>query len=269
MTRLALLAAVAGGLALVQAAPLVTLHALATHSAATPHDGASVWARDPGLALILALATAAALPALGLALAVSEWIRAAGGLRRIRSAGERRSCREIEYWRFPATTVTMFVAGTLRPRIYASTAAEMTLPPEAFLAALLHERAHRQRGDVVLRHVLHAFERSFGRLPGVRAAADTLRLRSECRADGEAVAAGADRRGLFDAIVVASSGSLGPAAPLSDGAVLPRLEVLAGSRQSLPGVGWKAPLAICLWLALPPVAAHVLVWGCTAWLGHL
>lgn len=260
MRRLALLIAGAGGLLLMQAAPLVTFHAIVSHSGPEPHPGPMASLVEPGLIFQVVLAGAAAMPLAGLLVAVLESVRANRRLKAATSPRERRSYAAIEYWRVPGDGVTLFVAGLRRPRIYASSSAETTLPPAAFHAALLHEQAHLRRADALLRQLLHATERAFGRLPGVRPAVRRLRLRSECLADRAALAAGADRLALFDAIVAATS-TRRPAEPaLSDGSVLPRLEALAGEERPLPGVGWRGPAAVGGVLVLPPLAAHLLLW---------
>jgi len=161
------------------------------------------------------------------------------------------------------------VAGPARPRIYISSAAESTLSPDGLHAALLHERAHCERGDLLRRQFFHGVERAFGRLPGVRASIDAQLLRSERHADEAALAAGADRRALFDAIVAAASGGPIGAAPLSSGAVLPRLEALAGVPESTQDTEWRALLAIAGWLVLPPLAGHLAVLACARWIGFL
>ena len=260
MRRLALLMAGAGGLLLVQAAPLVTFHAVVSHSAPKPHPGPMAWLGAPGLIFLVVLAVAAAMPLAGLLVAAIESARANRRLKAATSPRERRSCAGIEYWRVPGDGVTLFVAGLWRPRIYASSSAEATLLPAALHAALLHEEAHLRRADALLRELLHATERAFGRLPGVRPAVRRLRLRSECLADRAALEAGADRLALFDAIVAATSTRPSPEPALSDGSVLPRLEALAGEERQLPGVGWRGPAAVGGVLVLPPLAAHLLLW---------
>lgn len=269
MSRSSLLAGVSLGTIGLLGVPFLTLHALATHSSTTSHEGGLAWLRDPGLVIVGALTVAAALPLLGLSLAMLDRYRARRRLWRVQAAATRRTSRGIEYWRFPADSVTVFVAGVARPLIYVSSGAESTLSPDGLHAALLHERAHCEHGDVRRRQLLHGVERAFGRLPGVGAAIDAHLLRSERRADEAALAAGADRRALFDAIVAAASGGPTGAAPLSSGAVLPRLEALAGVPDSSPENEWHAPLAIAGWLAVPPLAAHLTVLGCARWIGYL
>ncbi len=269
MSRAPLIAAAMLGAGVFLSAPFVTLHALATHSSTTAHEGGLAWLLDPGLGIVGALTVAAALPLLGFSLALVERRRANSWLQRVEAAATRRMSRGIEYWRFPADSVMVFVAGVRDPRIYVSLSAERTLSPDGLHAALLHERAHCERVDVLLRQILHAVDRGFGRLPGVRAGIDAYLLRSERRADESALAGGADRHALFDAIVAAASiGTIG-AAPLSSGAVLPRLEALAGVREPATAIGWRAPVAIAAWLAFPPLAAHLAVLGCARWIGYL
>ncbi|MGE0600635.1 MAG: hypothetical protein AB7J35_05300 [Dehalococcoidia bacterium] len=269
MSRMSLIAGVSLGTIGLLGVPFLTLHALATHSATTSHEGGVAWLRDPGLVIVGVLTVAAALPLLGLGLALIDRRRARRRLWRVQAAATRRASRGIEYWRFPADSVTVFVAGTARPRIYVSSAAESTLSPDGLHAALLHERAHCERGDVLRRQFFHGAERAFGRLPGVRASIEAQLLRSERHADEAALAAGADRRALFDAIVAAASGGPTGAAPLSSGAVLPRLEALAGVPESTTETEWHAPLAVAGWLALPPLVAHLAVLGCARWIGYL
>lgn len=269
MTRASLIAGGVLGTSLFLAAPFVTLHALVVHGSTTPHDGGMAWLRDPGLGIVVALTVAAALPLLGLSLALAEWRRACRGLRQLKTAATRRMSRGIEYWQFPADSVTVFVAGAIRPRIYVSSVAERTLSPDALHAALLHERAHCERGDVLRRQFLHGVDRAFGRLPGVRAGIDTHLLLSERRADEAALAAGADQRALFDAIVAAASGSPPGAAPLSSGMALPRLEALTGGQEPRTEFAWQGPLAIAGWLVLPPLAAHLVVAACAWWVTNL
>jgi Zn-dependent protease with chaperone function len=269
VSRLPLIAGVILGISVFLAAPFVTLHALATHRSTTSHEGGMAWLRDPGLGVVGALTLAAALPLLGLSLALVERHRASRRLRRVEAAATRRTARGIEYWRFPSDSVTVFVAGAVRPRVYVSSGAEATLSQDGLHAALLHERAHCERGDVLHRQFLHGVDRAFGRLPGVRAAVDAHLFRSECRADEAALAAGADRRALFDAIVAAASPSPAGAASLSSGVVVPRLEALAGVREPVTAIGWRAPVAIASWLAFPPLAAHLVVQACARWVANL
>lgn len=75
-------------------------------------------------------------------------------------------------------------------------------------ASEMHERAHQRWHDVAWRFALAILDTAFQPLSWTRQAIDGLRLECEIAADRKALAAGAGREHLFDALVAASGNAL-------------------------------------------------------------
>ncbi|MGD9933415.1 MAG: M56 family metallopeptidase [Dehalococcoidia bacterium] len=245
------------GLALMLlAAPVATWHALANNGRWFAHldmqactDAGILFSTGMGIVVFVPVARVAAMSV--------EVLMARRLLRSLQVSAEPRASAGVRYWAIPLDTVTFFTAGIRSPRIYASTSAEHTLPPAVFEAALLHELAHCKRGDVWRNVVLGIIDGAGGWLPGVRSALRSFRLRAEHAADNDAIAAGASRRDLFEAIVSVCAPAMPGAVAMSEGNVVPRLEYLAGAPWTPPKVVWRASVSVVLWSVVLPVAAHV------------
>lgn len=248
-----------GLLAALFGVPVLTLHAFAAHlggavSVRGPGD-------DPGLLNILALNGAAFVPGLLAVSALVRWWKGAMAVSALRGAGRRATEDGIHFTVVPLGRPLVFVAGWRRPAIVVSEAAVERMTPAMLRAALLHEDAHRRAGDHRWRAGVAMVRSAFGFLPGVGTLADAVVLRSEFAADREALAQGAGRRPLFEAVVLCADAGL--AAPaLSGGAVEARLARIADpaakATENLPGL----PLAAAgAWAMGLPVAAHVLLFA--------
>lgn len=245
------------GLALMLlAAPAATWHGLAIDAGQLDHLALQACS-DAGLIFLLGVGIVSLLPVGRLTVAAAQGLAARKALGSVDAMAEPRRVAGVAYWAIPLDTVTFFTAGIRSPRIYASTSAEHTLPPAVFEAALLHELAHCKRGDVWRNVVLRIIDGAGGWLPGVRSALRAFRLRAEHAADNDAIAAGASRRDLFEAIVSVCAPAMPGAVAMSEGNVVPRLEYLAGAPWTPPRVAWRAPVSVVLWSVVLPVTAHV------------
>ncbi|MBE0609803.1 MAG: hypothetical protein IH609_10510 [Dehalococcoidia bacterium] len=256
-SRLLVLLAIAG----VIGAPLLTLHPIATHLIEAGENGLPHELRDAAVIALFMLFGAslvplAHLPRLGLA-----WARQATVLGSLRRESEPRTTGDgIVFWLFASPSVQFFTAGVVRPRIYASVGSLEQLEPAAFRAAILHEREHQRGHHVGWRLALATLETAFRPVAPVRRAVAALALECEFAADRAALAAGAERRHLFEA-VVAAAGSSSPsvAASLTGAGTLQRLEALASSTE--PANPSKLPLVwLVAGLSTLPLAAHGLLW---------
>ncbi len=237
------------------AAPAATLHGVAIDGGLLNHLAVQV-CTDVGLVVLLSAALVSLVPVARLTVAAAEVLAARKALGSVEAMSEARRAAGVTYWAVPLDNVTFFTAGVRSPRIYASTAAERVLPPAVFEAAVLHELAHCKRGDVWRNLVLRTIDGAGGWLPGVHSALRAFRLRAEHAADTDAIAAGASRRDLFEAIVSVCGPPVPGAVAMSQGDVLPRLQYLAGTPWTAPGVTWRAPVSVVLWSVALPVAAH-------------
>jgi hypothetical protein len=242
-------------------APLLTLHAVGAHLIEAGENGLPHELRDAAVIALFMLFGAslvplAHLPRLGLA-----WARQRSVVGSLRRESEPRITGDgVAFWLFDSPGVQFFTAGVVRPRIYASAGALEQLDPAAFRAAILHEREHQRGHHVGWRLALAALEAAFRPVAPVRRAVAALALECEFAADRAALAAGAERRHLFEA-VVAAAGSASPsvAASLSGAGTLQRLEALASSTE--PANPGKLPLVwLVAGLSTLPLAAHGLVW---------
>lgn len=256
-SRLLVLLAVAG----VIGAPLLTLHPIATHLAGAGENGLPHELRDAAVIALLMLFGASLAPLAHLPRLALAWTRQATVLGILRRESEPRTTGDgITFWLFASPGVQLFTAGMVRPRIYASVGSLEQLDPAAFRAAILHEREHQRGHHVRWRLALAALETAFRPVAPVRRAVAALALECEFAADRAALAAGAEPRHLFEA-VVAAAGSSSPsvAASLTGAGTLQRLEALASSTQ--PANPSKIPLVSAVAaLSTLPLAAHVLLW---------
>ncbi len=94
-----------------------------------------------------------------------------------------------------------FCAGLLRPRVYLSTAALITLDDGELRAVLAHERHHQQRRDPLRLLIAHAFAAAFFFLPVLRRLANRYAALAELAADEAAVASIGDRSTLASALL--------------------------------------------------------------------
>jgi len=245
-------------LVLVAAVTLPPLTAHALWPALSEHEHQS----DPlafhlELLPLLGLTLLSGLSLLGVICGGVRWLRALSRLRQLQRGATHAIRDGIPYVRVEGVQITFFTAGLLRPRIYASTGAERGLNPEAFTAALLHERAHVCHRDPFWLAMLALAEASAGWFPLARRAFAGLRVHTEWNADRAALSGGAARQGLFDAIATTATGTPWVAALSSDGA-LERLRWLADPElqpTTEPGVS-----TALTGLLIPPLLAHALVW---------
>lgn len=254
-TQAMLLAAFAG----VGLLPLLTGHALLYEMPRLHAAGPASVLRHPDIVTLFLLTAAASVPLARMAGAVQRPFAASRRLMAAAAGGARRNFRGVEYIRVPGDDVTLCTAGFFRPTIYVSAGAESSLTPGQFHAALLHERAHAGRGDVRWLALMSALERALAFVPWTARVFALLRLLIERRADESALAAGACRTDLFDAIVVASAPAPAGAA-LSDVGVVQRLRWLAGPQQGHTGETRTAAVLLAT-LMTPPAVAHLLLWA--------
>ncbi len=261
MTRAQRALVVATLLAIV-GAPLAAFHPALPHlfDAGQPQIPSPL--ADAAVVAVFMLVGASLLPLAGLARISAKWVRGSSDLRTLSESGNRRHTEdEIEFVLLPAPEVIFFTAGILRPRIYATAGAVNSLTPDAFRAGLLHERAHQRRRDVAWRAALAAIERAFSPFPAVRAAVRSLALDCEFAADRAALAAGARRADLFDAMVATSRRvTPSPATGLAAEGLIPRLTALADPSAAQPQPKLTALIVALTALALVPVMVHALFW---------
>jgi hypothetical protein len=237
--------------------PLASLHALQSHLS-QPHAGMLRGALgDAPVVLLLLTFALSFVPAIGVAAAALRWWRGAGQLQSLTSTNEPVNKGELPYRRIEAPLPLLLTAGVRRPHIYASTAAENALAESAFAAGLLHEVGHCRHRDVLWLFLLQICRGGYGWLPGVRRLVEQAQLRIECRADDYALAAGASRKDLFDAIsLISSSGSA--SAGLSGEGDWFRLERLAWKRSDEPDLDRGAIAGVVIMVMSLPLAAHML-----------
>ncbi len=243
-------------------APLAALHPLASHLFDSDQPRLPAPVENAAAVAAFMLIGASILPLASLARIFTRWVRGSGEIHTLSESGNRRRTEdEIEFVLLSAPEVLFFTAGIVRPRIYATTGAVATLTPQAFRAGLLHERAHQRRRDVAWRAALAAIERAFSPIPAVHSAVRSLALDCEFAADRAALAAGARRADLFDAMVAASRGvTIGSAAGLATDGLMPRLTVLADPSATQPQPKLAALVAVLASLALVPLTVHALFW---------
>lgn len=234
--------------ALLLAAPLLSAHAIFAHL-----GGAAVHREH--LPIVAALAAIAALPLAGLVRATWETVRAA---RLVSAMGpfERRRAGGHAVLVFDGPQVAFFTAGVARPAIYLSSAA-YALPEPVRDAGVSHEVVHQAAHDPGWRFILRSLELAFP-FAIVRREIAAIVARSEFRADALALEHGAVPTGLFDAIVLASTGS--PAVGLSGVSTIDRLRAITGDRGDQPAGFAIVLLVPALALVLMPVAAHLPAW---------
>lgn len=248
-------------LAGVIAAPLATLHPIAAHLSDAGESGLPHELRNIAVIALFVVLGASIVPVANMARVVLTWINQARTLRALRIASESRTDDDgMAYWLFAATQVHFFTAGLLRPRIYASSGASEQLDPLAFRAALLHEREHQRGHHVAWRLALAALETAFHPVRPARRIVNSLALECEFAADRAALAAGADRVHLFDAVVAANGSPPRPSSvALSGTGTLQRLEALTSTKQ--PGSISPGPLVwLVVGLSALPILAHTLFW---------
>jgi hypothetical protein len=242
----------------VLAVPFTTAHALLLYRLLyhIGHHGQPL--TDPSLLVAAAVSVVSGLPALGAALAFLDWARASRALRHVISRASLRTFAGVDYRLIEGDRVALFTSGFWRPRVYVTTAAVESMSPEVQHAALLHEQAHLRAADTRWRLALALLEGAFLGLPPVRRHLDALVLQSEVAADRRALAMGAGRRPLFDAVVMAAS-SRGPVAALTGGCVVPRLEQLADPGAAAAPVPRSGLVAVSAWALAVPVLSHTLL----------
>lgn len=236
--------------------PAITAHTL--FPAFLLHEHAGDYAQlHPELIPLLVLTVVSCVPLVGMMRGTARWIAGRRRLGMVTSSGSSTSFRGIAYMRIPGDQVTLFTAGLRTPVVYATVGAEHRLAPDALEAALLHEQAHVHHRDLDWLPVVACAEAAVEMLPFARKALRALRVEIEWRADRDALISGAERQGLFDAIVGSVDG-VPVSAALSGVGTVERLRWLADpSAQPTHEEGFTAVLA---GLITPPVLAHVLVW---------
>jgi len=252
-TRALLVAAALGTVGL----PLVTAHTLMLRPDWLRIAGASAF-NSPGIAGLLLLSLLAAIPLFRVCIAAWQWQRASSQCDQLARLGSRRQFAGIEYVEIPGDAVVLFTAGLHRPTIHVTGGAAQALPAGPFWAALLHEQAHARQHDVLWLGALTAIEKAWGWIPWTKETFRSLRLLAERSADQAALAAGASREDLFDAIVAASAPQALPA--LSNAGVEQRLRWIV-DEAPLPVVPRRGVAALVASLAVPPGLAHMLLWA--------
>lgn len=248
------------GMAAIIVVPFLTLHAAIEHLVYA--ESIALPPRDPGI-LVLGLFTLVALVPLALVgRALPLMARSARFVSHLTAKAERRCVQGFDVFVLPCDDLLIFTAGVHRPRTFISEGAIAALNSQEMAAALLHENSHIAAHDTRWRTALSALSRAYAFVPGVRGAIDALQKEAEIRADTRAVASGASRLALFDALVAV--GTQGNAERLavvrfSDGGLESRLRHIAGSEgeASAPApwlLGWSVAS-----LASIPVAAHALL----------
>lgn len=239
------------------ALPITTGHALFLHVDSMQAAPLSLIA-DPVALGLVALSAAAAVPLARMASAVWLSRDARRALRRLRDLGQPGRLEGVSYVELPSDDVLLFKTGA-RPTIYATAGAVRRLPPGPFRAALLHEEAHIRMHDVRSLTLLSVAEHGWRVVPGVVELFGSLRLGIERRADEAALARGASRTDLFDAIVTASS-ARGHVAGLSNVGVEARLRWLAEGYQASPMVPRRGVATLIATSVASPALAHGLLW---------
>ncbi len=244
------------------AGPALALHPLTRHMFDSGHAHAPAPVEHAAAVAVAMLIGASILPLLGLSRILLNWLRGSGELRLLSRSGNLRQTDDgIEYALLDAPQVIFFTAGIIRPRIYATTGAAECLAPGAFRAGLLHERAHQRSRDVAWRAALAAIERAFTPFSSVRAAVGALSLSTEFAADRAALAAGARKEDLFDAMVAAARGLNARASVgLATTGTLQRLTVLADPSAGQARPKMKALVMASVSLASLPLVVHALFW---------
>lgn len=240
--------------------PFAAAHPLLTHIDLQGRSELTTALFSPGCAALLAMAVAAVIPWISVSGALARTWRSERLVRELRIGAERRSWAGVDYLRVPDSRFVLMTAGFWRPAILVSRAAEAALSGEQLAAALLHEESHRRRHDVFWRWCLTVLTSPFTRVPGIDAFARRAVLRSECLADDEAVALGAGRAALFDAMVTAASaGQTGGGANLADGTTEFRLLRLARRDGTLPSLASLRVTWLVAALAALPTAGHLVL----------
>lgn len=236
--------------------PAVTAHTLLPALLLHEHTGDEPRGHAEIIPL-LALTIVSCVPLAGMMRGAGRWIAGRRQLQAITASGNPTSFRDIAYVRIPGDQVTLFTAGLRAPVIYATAGAERRLAPDALEAALLHEQAHVRHRDLDWLPLVACAEAAVGMMPFAGKVLYALRIEIEWRADRDALISGAERQGLFDAIVGAAGGVPGSAA-LSGAGTVERLRWLADP--SAPPLDQEGFVAVLAGLITPPVFAHVLVW---------
>lgn len=244
------------------AGPAAALHPLGQHLLDSGHARIPAPFENAAAVAVAMLIGASIFPLLSMARITVNWFRGSGELRRLSQSGEREQTLDgLEYVLIEAPQVVFFTAGIIRSRIFATTGAAECLSPEAFRAGLLHERAHQRSRDVAWRAALAAIERAFGSFTSVREAVKSLTLSSEFAADRAALAAGARREDLFEAMVAAARGvTASPAVGLATSGTLQRLTVLADPSAVPPQANVNGLVLAVFGLASLPLVVHAFFW---------
>ncbi len=249
-------------LAAIVGAPLAALHPVVQHLFDSGQSVVPVPFKDAAAIGVLMLVVVSVVPLVSLTRILANWLNGSVELRALWKSGDRKCTGDgFEYVLIDIPQVLFFTAGAIRPRIYASTGAVECLSTGAFRAGLLHERAHQLKRDVAWRAALAAIERAFSPIPTVRAAVRSLSLEAEFAADRAALAAGAAKRDLFDAMVATARGTTtAQAVGLATSGTLQRLTVLVDPSVEPP----RPTIAGLLWalaaLGLLPGVIHSLLW---------
>lgn len=238
--------------------PLATAHSLMLHPDWLQVVALGTAYEAPRATGLLLLSLLAAIPLFRMCVAARHWQRASARCDQLAQLGIRRQFAGIEYVEIPGNDVVLFTAGLRRPTIYVSSGAAVALPPGPFQAALLHEQAHARQHDVRWLGILTAMEKAWGSIPWARETFSWVRLLAERSADEAALAAGATRQDLFDAIVAASAPDALPA--LSNAGVEQRLRWLV-DEDPPPVLPRRGVAALITSLAAPPSVAHILLWA--------
>lgn len=254
-------AAVLFALAGLVVAPLLTLHPITVHLLDAGRQRLPHELTDGAVLLVFGLVGASLVPLLNLARRVRGWSKSARAARQLARGALPSDLCGIEFNVIPFAEPTFFTAGVLRPRIFVSRGALEQLPLAVVHAGLLHEQAHQRHHDVAWRAALSLLDSAFRPLPLMRRTIAAFALECELAADRAALAAGARRTDLFDAVIAASGNGRGAGrVGLASVGTLERLNLLVDPQPDAPSTAALPLLLPGVALTVLPVAAHALFW---------
>lgn len=255
--RVAVVLALAG----LVVAPLLTLHPITVHLLAAGRQRLPHELTDGAVLILFGMVGASLVPLINLSRRLSRWWISGVAARSLAGSSMPASLEGIDFHVISLAQPIFFTTGVVRPRIYVSSAAVEQLPNDVLLAGLLHEHAHQQRHDVAWRAALSLLDTAFHPLPLMRRTVAAFTLECEVAADRAALAAGARRADLFDAVVAASGNGVGSArVGLASVGTMERLNLLLDPQPEAPSAAALPLLLPGAALTVLPVAAHALFW---------
>lgn len=237
--------------------PVTTGHALLLHLNSM-QNAPGVLVADPVVLSLVTLSALASIPLARMTTAMRSFRDARIAARRLDEVGVPRSFAGIGYVEVPSEEVLLFTTGA-QPTIYVTIGAVRSLPAGPFRAALLHEETHVRMRDARSLSVLSVAEHGWRIVPGMVDLFAAQRLVIERRADQGALARGASRADLFDAIVTTSSAGAAVAG-LADVGVERRLRWLAEDHEAVPAVPRRSVATLIVASVASPALSHALLW---------